>query len=483
MAAEIHSFGRADPGPPPADLELEQALLAGILSDNRSYDQVGDWLMPAHFADALHARIYEALRSEIEAGRAADARSLASAMEAHDPQARDYLLELQVSFVNMDLRNYARVIYDLAQRRELLLLAEDMEEEARDLSELGGADEIIDSAAERLFSLSESGAASRKGPRSLTEIANNCIAHQEAILRGEVQPGMRTGLKDLDGVLHGLHRSDLIIVAGRASMGKTAFALELSHRVAAQRERLVDGGERPQPVLFFSLEMAAEQLGNRLLSRLSGLPADAMRDASTLSPDRIERMVEANQRRIRHLPFFVDDTPGITLSQIHARARQTKRRHGLAMIVVDYLQLMGMPAPRRGESINRTQQVGLVTAGLKGIAKALDIPVLALSQLSRQVEQREDKRPQLSDLRESGSIEQDADIVIFPYRAEYYLDRNPPEPGAKNYEEWERALADARNVTEIIIAKNRHGPVTAVKVFSDMTTGSYADLDWMGRGR
>src|SRR5690625_2700487 len=386
--------------PPPADLELEQALLAGVLADNRAYDQVGDWLTPDHFADALHARIFEALRDEIEAGRVADARSLAAAMESYDPQAREYLLELQVSVVNNDLRNYARVIYDLAQRRELLLLAEDIEEEARDLSDLDGAGPIIDEASNRLFALAE-GAAARTGPRSLTEIANDCIAHQEAILKGEISPGMLTGLRDFDAVLHGLHRSDLVVIAGRASMGKTAFALELSYRIATRTERLGDNVVRPQPVLFFSLEMNAEQLGNRLLSRLSGIPQDAMRDAETLTAERVDRMIEANQKRIRKMPFYVDDTPGITLAQIHARARQMKRRHGLAMIVVDYLQMMGMPAPRRGETVTRTQQVGQVTTGLKGIAKTLDVPVVALSQLNRATDAREDKRPMLSDLRES----------------------------------------------------------------------------------
>jgi replicative DNA helicase len=474
---------------PPVNVEAEQALLGAILANNRAYEKVADFLRPGHFADDAHGRIYEACGRLIERGQQANAITLKNLFE-HDEALADvggsqYLAKLQSHYVTIiNAADYGRTIHDLYLRRELIALGEDVVNEAFDQDLDVGASEQIETAEQKLYNLAEVGQ-SEGGFRSFKSAVVEAIEMTEAALKRDSHvAGVATGFTDLDHLLGGLHPSDLVILAGRPSMGKTALATNIAYNAAATKRRTPgsDGGtvETSETVAFFSLEMSAEQLATRILSEQAHVRSDSMRRGE-IRDDEFDRIFETS-RHLHDLPLFIDDTPALSIPALRTRARRLKRQDGLGLIVVDYLQLMQSPAGMRIE--NRVQEVSEITRGLKAVAKELNVPVVALSQLSRQTEQRDDKRPQLSDLRESGSIEQDADVVMFLYREEYYLARERPSQKAsqsdikhqEDVERYEKRLSEARNKAEVISAKQRHGPIGAIRLHFNGEFTQFNDL-------
>jgi replicative DNA helicase len=412
---------------PPANIEAEQALLAAILANNYAYEKVSDFLLPEHFADAAHGRIYEACGVLIERGQLATAVTLKNKFDQDGDLAEvggaQYLAQLQGAYVNIiDARNYGRIVHDLFLRRQLIELGEQMVNEAFEHDLEYSATDQIESSEQHLYQLAESGQF-EGGLKKFEEALREAVEMAETAYKRDGQmAGVPTGFKDLDKLLGGLHKSDLLILAGRPSMGKTALATNIAFNVArsTRREKAEDGSdiEQPETVAFFALEMSAEQMASRIIAEQANIRSDALRKGEITQAE-FDRVFDAS-RELQSLRLFIDDTPALTVPALRTRARRLKRQQGLSLIVVDYLQLMSMPAGARAEG--RVQEVSAITRGLKAIAKELDVPVLALSQLSRAVEQREDKRPQLSDLRESGSIEQDSDVVMFVFREQYYLE-------------------------------------------------------------
>lgn len=474
---------------PPMNLEAEQALLGAILANNAAYERVSEFLLPGHFADPLHGRIFESCGTLIERGQIANAIQLKNLFEQEDALAEvggaQYLAKLQASYVTIiNAADYGRTIHDLHLRRELISLGEDVVNEAFEHDLESDARNQIESAEERLYNLAEEGE-TEGGLTAFRQAVIESVNMTEAAMRREgAIAGVPSGLTDLDKLLGGLHNSDLLILAGRPSMGKTSLATNIAYNAATtpREERDQEGNivKRPQVVAFFSLEMSAEQLATRVVSERSKVRSDSMRKGE-LSNEDFDAIFEAS-RELYDLQVFVDDTPSISISQMRTRARRLKRQHGLSLIVVDYLQLMQAPAGRRSE--NRVQEVSEITRGLKSIAKDLNVPVLALSQLSRQVENREDKRPQLSDLRESGSIEQDADVVMFVYREQYYIERAAPsqrddeseDKFHERTEKWQARCEEVYGVAEVIVAKQRHGPIGTRKFAFDGNTTTFSDL-------
>ncbi len=459
---------------PPANLEAEQALLAAILANNQAFERVSEYLQADHFADGAHARIFEACRKLIERGQQANAITLRNVFDQDgdlsDVGGAEYLAQLQASYVTIDARHYGELIYDLYLRRELIDLGEEIVNEAfRHDLEVGAIDQI-ETAEQRLYRLSEQGQVEGGLQPFRSGLVEAIEAAEAAYKRDTSLVGVTTGFDDLDEMLGGLHRSDLLILAGRPSMGKTALATNLAVNAARSRhiEHDADGNEveRPEVVAFFSLEMSAEQLASRIIAEAADVRSDLMRKGQLHEED-MRRVLDVH-RELERLPLYIDDTPGITVGAMRSRARRLKRQVGLSMIVVDYLQLLQPPAGMRSD--NRVQEVSEITRSLKIIAKELNVPVMALSQLSRQVENRDDKRPQLSDLRESGSIEQDADVVMFIYREDYYLEREQPTQRLNETEEkfqeridrYNSRIEQSRNKADVIIAKQRHGPIGTV---------------------
>ncbi|MEE8188417.1 MAG: replicative DNA helicase [Kiloniellales bacterium] len=462
---------------PPVNYEAEQALLAAILANNRAYEKVSDFLRPEHFADEVHGRIYEACVTLIERGSTVDSVMLKSYFERDESLAdvggAAYLAKLQGSYVTIiNAGDYGRTIHDLHLRRELIAIGEDVVNDAfgQDL-EVTAADQI-EVAEQKLYGLAEAGR-TEGGFRSFKAAVVESVQMTEAALKSDSHvAGVPSGFKDLDRLLGGLHNSDLVILASRPSMGKTALASNIAYNAASTKRRKTgpDGStvEAPEVVAFFSLEMSTEQLATRIISEQAHVRSDAMRRGE-IKDDEFDRIFEVS-RGLYNLPLFIDDTPALSIPVLRTRARRLKRQQGLGLIVVDYLQLMQGPPGLRNE--NRVQEVSEITRGLKAVAKELEVPVLALSQLSRQTEQRDDKRPQLSDLRESGSIEQDADVVMFLYREEYYMARERPTQRANEITEkfnerragYDERLDKVRNKAEVIIAKQRHGPIGMIEL-------------------
>jgi replicative DNA helicase len=468
---------------PPHNYEAEMALLGAILANNLVFDKVNEFLRPDHFADALHGRIYEAAGKLIERGQIANALTLKTLFD-QDPALLEhggaqYLARLAASVVTIiNSEDYGRAIHDLHLRRQLIELGEEMVNTAHaqdlDLPATGQ----IETAEEQLFRLSETGDI-ESGLRPLTEALTGAIHMAEAAVKREGHvTGVTTGLVDLDKKLGGLQPSDLVILAGRPSMGKTALATNIAFNAAQAHMNSPENGGR---VAFFSLEMSAEQLAMRILAERTDISSDRIRRGEISRDDDFTRLVVAAQE-LQKLPLHIDDTPGLSVPALRTRARRLKRRHGLGLIVVDYLQLMRSPAGMRTE--NRVQEVSEITRGLKAIAKELDVPVLALSQLSRAVEQRDDKRPQLADLRESGSIEQDADVVMFIFREQYYHERNEPkqrddetaEKFAARHSNWLERGDRVHNVAEVNIAKQRHGPIGTVELYFEGMVTKFGNL-------
>jgi len=472
----------------PRNTDAEQALLGAILVDNEAYDKVSTFLEPDHFHIPVHGRIYNAARILILRGQIATPITLKAFFDNDEGLAdiggSDYLHRLSSSAVSIiNAEDYGRTIYDLGLRRDLIRLGEDMVNIAFDPEVEDTAASQIERSEQRLYELAETGqheGGFKPFNVSLTEAVKNAEA---AYKRDGRLSGVATGLIDLDNLLGGLHRSDLIILAGRPSMGKTALATNIAfHAAKSFREEEDENGQRKvvdgAVVGFFSLEMSAEQLASRILSEQAEISSDKMRKGEVPSEQFLR--LSAAAQTLHTLPIFIDDTPALTVSALRTRARRLKRQNNLGLIIVDYLQLL--QGSNKSRSDGRVQEVSEITRGLKTLAKELDVPVLALSQLSRQVENRDDKRPQLADLRESGSIEQDADIVMFIYREEYYLEKSKPKDTHDKYideiSRWEERMDKCRNLADVIIAKQRHGPVGTVNLIfrGEFTRFSDADL-------
>src|SRR5262245_2518023 len=436
---------------PPHNYEAEQALLGAILANNRVYDKVNEFLRKEHFADPLHGRIYEAAGTLIQRGQIANFLTLRNLFD-QDPALIEvggakYLARLENAVVTIiNAEDYGHAIHDLFLRRELINLGEEVVNEAFAFDLDTPALTQIEGAEQKLYQLAETGQ-TEGGLAPLTAAMTRAlVSAEEAFRRDSHVTGVTTGLLDLDRKLGGLHPSDLVILAGRPSMGKTALATNMAFNGAQHHQRKVETerGEESTVqgarIAFFSLEMSSEQLATRILAEQTGISSDRIRRGE-VSHDDFPKFVAAAQE-LQRLPFFIDDTPALSVPALRTRARRLKRQHGLDLIVVDYLQLLRPAGANRSE--NRVQELSEITRGLKAVAKELEVPVLALSQLSRAVEQREDKRPQLSDLRESGSIEQDADVVMFVFREQYYHERSEPmkredEPDDKfngGYDRW-----------------------------------------------
>ncbi|THD73427.1 replicative DNA helicase [Thalassobius vesicularis] len=453
--------------PMPHSIEAEQQLLGAILTNNDIYDRVAAIIGAQHFYDPVHARIYEVAAARIAKNTLASPVTLKAFME-DDPGLKElggpaYLARLAGAAISAyAARDYAQMIYDMAIRRELIGLGNNIASKAARVDVASEPKEQIVEAEQALYKLSEQGKTDSGFVSFLKAVTEAVNVTNEAYQRGGGMAGISTGLVDLDKQLGGLHPSDLLILAGRPSMGKTSLATNIAFNVAKAYKRgiksdgtegTVDGGV----VGFFSLEMSAEQLAGRVLAEASEISSHRIRQGDMTEAE-FRRFVEA-AKELEACPLFIDDTPAIPISQLAARARRLKRTHGLDLLIIDYLQLC------RGMSDNRVNEIAEISMGMKAIAKELNIPVIALSQLSRQVESRDDKRPQLSDLRESGSIEQDADVVMFVFREEYYKEREKPgEHELERMEEWKAAMERLHGKAEVIVGKQRHGPIGTVEL-------------------
>ncbi len=461
----------------PHNEEAEQGLLGALLIDNRAHERVCEIVRPEHFFIPAHQRIFAAIEKLVERGQTASPVTLKNHFDQdkdlEDLGGAEYLADLAASVISVvNVVDYATRIADLFMRRELITLGEDVVNESFDHDIDKSAEGTIEMAEARLFNLAESGQSSG-GFVTLKDSVVVAIEHAEKAFKSDGGvTGVTTGLVDMDKKLGGFQNSDLLILAGRPSMGKTALATNWAYNAA--KAYADSGGKEGAVTAFFSLEMSADQLAGRMLATQSGVSNDAIRKGDIRKED-FAAFVGASQI-MSQIPLYIDDTPALSIGAVRTRARHLKRQHGLGLLVVDYLQLLRGTGSRQSTE-NRVQEVSEITRGLKAIAKELNIPVLALSQLSRQVEQREDKRPQLSDLRESGSIEQDADVVMFVYREEYYLARTEPDPGTEKHMQWQEAMERAHNVGECIVAKARHGPIGGVRMQFDPNITKFSDLE------
>ena len=455
----------------PSNLEAEQALIGSILVNNDIIDEVSTIINPTSFYDPAHTKIYEVIETLNNKGMIANPSTLKNYFEKdnmlNEVGGTEYLVKLtRFSSSVKQAIDYAKVIHEMYLRRELVMISDNLSSETLN-SKNQSAEKIIESTEKSLFDLAERGSFSQsflKFNQALDqtiEMATLAMKNDRGIV------GVPTGLTDLDEKLGGLHKSDLIILAGRPSMGKTALATNIAYHAA----QTILSRQEKSSVAFFSLEMSSEQLSTRILSEQSRIRSDDIRRGK-VTEEEINRYIETS-RNIYNLPLFIDETPAITIATLSNRARRIKRLFGVSLIVVDYIQLM------RSSSVKnegRVQEISEITQGLKALAKELGVPVLALSQLSRAVEQRDDKLPQLADLRESGSIEQDADVVMFVYREAYYLERKQPKLGSIEHAEWQSKMNDVNGLADIILGKQRHGPTGTVKVEFEGIYTKFKDL-------
>ncbi len=472
----------------PHNIEAEQQLLGAILTNNDVYDRIAALVKPEHFFDPVHQRIFERAAARIQKNALASPVTLkpffdddAGLKELGGPA---YLVRLAGAAISAyAARDYAQMIYDLAVRRELIALGRDISAKAAKVEIHSEPREQIIEAEQRLYKLGEQGVAERGFQSFLKAVTDAVNMANAAYQRDGGLAGISTGLIDLDKKLGGLHPSDLLILAGRPSMGKTSLATNIAFNIAKAYKRGIthegiEGAVEGGVVGFFSLEMSAEQLAARILSEASEVPSEQIRRGDMTEAE-FRRFVEA-AKALESCPLYIDDTPALPISQVAARARRLKRTHGLDLLIIDYLQLL------KGTSKeNRVQEVSEITQALKAIAKELNIPVVALSQLSRQVESREDKRPQLSDLRESGSIEQDADVVMFVYRDEYYKEREKPgDHELDKMAQWQSVMEQVHGKAEVIIGKQRHGPIGSVELSFEGRFTRFGNLarQWQGSG-
>ena len=464
----------------PHNIEAEQALLGALLVNNDAYYRVSDFLEAEHFSEDIHRRIYEISQQLIRAGKLATPITLKTFLGDHDlggMTVSQYIARLAVEATTViNAEAYGRTIYDLAMRRRLITIGEDMVNVAYDAPVEASPRAQIEDAERRLYELAEAGRY-EGGFQSFAEALRQAVdMAAEAYKRDRKLSGIATGLSDLDRMMGGLQSSDLIILAGRPGMGKTALATNIAYNIARaySSERQQDGSIKRLDggiVGFFSLEISSEQLATRVIAEQSGVASYKIRRGE-IREDEFGRVADA-AREMERIPLYIDQTGGISIAQLTARARRLKRQKGLDVLVVDYLQLLS-GAAKKGE--NRVQELTEITTGLKALAKELAVPIIALSQLSRQVEQRDDKRPQLSDLRESGSIEQDADVVIFVYREEYYLKNKEPKMGTEDYFKWQTEMEQVHGRAEVIIGKQRHGPTGTVALHFEAEITRFSNL-------
>ncbi len=466
----------------PQNIELEQAVLGAILVNNEAFYRVSDFLEPHHFFEPLHQEIFDLSSKLIRAGKVASPGTLktflSSDVEIGSLNVAQYLARLAAEATSViNAADYGRTISDLAVRRNLIRIGEDMVNVAFDAPVDFAPREQIEDAERKLYEIAETsrfGSGFQRFAQALTTAVDMAA---RAYQRDGKLSGLATGLKDLDSKMGGLQSSDLIIVAGRPGMGKTALATNIAYNIARAHRgetrpdghiATVDGGI----VGFFSLEMSAEQLATRIIAERTGIPSSHIRRGGITEAD-FETIKDVSIE-LQGLPFYVDETGGLSIAQLAARARRLKRQKGLDVLVIDYIQLLQGSKSKANES--RVQEVTEITTNLKALAKELNVPIVALSQLSRQVENRDDKRPQLSDLRESGSIEQDADVVLFVFREEYYLSNKEPRPGSEEHLKWQTDMAMVHGKAEVIIGKQRHGPTGTVQLQFEASITRFGDL-------
>ena len=445
----------------PCNIEAEQAVIGSILVSNDIYDEISPLVDSKKFFDPIHIKIYETIEKLISKGLLANPITLKNHFENNEGLkelgGQEYLIKItKFSTSTKQAIDYANIVQEMHVRRELIKISESVLDQASNNIEVSDSGEkIIQNAEKSLFDLAERGHFNQSilkfesALKQTIEMAKSAYKNEEGIV------GVPTGLTDLDSRLGGLHKQDLIIIAGRPSMGKTALATNIAFHAAKNIEKK---GHK-STVAFFSLEMSSEQLSTRILSEQSRIRSNDIRRGK-VSEKEFEQFIETS-KNIFDLPLYIDETPAITIAAISNRARRIKRLFGLELIVVDYIQLMRSSGRKE---FNRVQEISEITQGLKALAKELDVPVVALSQLSRQVEQRDNKKPQLSDLRESGSIEQDADVVMFVYREAYYLENKEPTLGSIEHSEWQQKMDEISRLADIMIGKQRHGPTGSVKV-------------------
>ena len=470
---EIKTFQNIKENKQPANLEAEQALLGSILVNNDIIDEISTLVTSNIFYDPAHVKIFEVIESLNNKGMIANPITLKNFFEKDNMLTEvggtEYLVKLtRFSGSVKQAVDYAKIIHEMYLRRELVQISDKLSADTLNAnSQEQNAENIIESTEKSLFDLAERGSFSQsflKFNQALDqtiEMATLAMKSDQGIV------GVPTGLTDLDEKLGGLHKSDLVILAGRPSMGKTALATNIAYNAA---HHILKRQEKSS-VAFFSLEMSSEQLSTRILSEQARIKSDDVRRGK-VTEEEINRYIETS-RNIYNLPLYIDETPAITIATLSNRARRIKRLFGLNLIVVDYIQLMRSSSNKHD---GRVQEISEITQGLKALAKELSVPVLALSQLSRAVEQRDDKQPQLADLRESGSIEQDADVVMFVYREAYYLERKQPKLGSIEHAEWQSKMNDVNGLADIILGKQRHGPTGTVKVEFEGIYTKFKDL-------
>jgi len=453
----------------PNNIEAEQSVIGSILVSNEIFDEINMIITSKNFYDPMHQKIFSAIEKLIYSGMLANPITLKNYFEKEKDEINvpDYLIKItKFSTAKRQTTEYSKLIYDLFVKRELIKISENIIDTAKlnDLDHDGQS--IIENFEKSLFDLAEKGSFSSQlvkfdeAMRMTIEMASNAYKNEEGIV------GVPTGLTDLDDRLGGLHKSDLLIIAGRPSMGKTALATNIAFNAAKKIQE--DG--RKSTIAFFSLEMSSEQLSTRILAEQSRIKSNDIR-RGRISEEQFDKFIETS-KNISELPLYIDETPAISIAALSNRARRIKRLYGLDMVVVDYIQLMRASNFREG----RVQEISEITQGLKALAKELSVPVLALSQLSRAVESRDIKKPQLSDLRESGSIEQDADVVMFVYREAYYLEKLEPRPATVEHAEWQAKMNDVSNLAELLIGKHRHGPTGNIMLEFEAMFTKFKDL-------
>ncbi len=453
----------------PNNIEAEQSVIGSILLTNEIFDDVSIIISSKNFYDPVHKKIFEALEKLIYGGMLANPITLKNYFEKEKDELNipEYLVKItKFSTSSRQALEYSKLIFDLYVKRELIKISGEVIDQAKlnDLETDG--QKIIENYEKSLFDLAEKGSFSSslikfdEAMRQTIEMASNAYKNEEGIV------GVPTGLKDLDDKLGGLHKSDLVIIAGRPSMGKTALATNIAFNAA---KKIQESGEK-SCIAFFSLEMSSEQLSTRILAEQARIKSNDIRRGK-ISEEQFDKFIETS-KDISELPLYIDETPAITIAALSNRARRIKRLYGLDMVVIDYIQLMRASNTNNG----RVQEISEITQGLKALAKELGVPVLALSQLSRAVEQRDDKKPQLSDLRESGSIEQDADVVMFVYREAYYLQGKEPRPATVEHAEWQAKMNEVSHLAELIIQKQRHGPTGNVMLEFEAMFTKFKDI-------
>ena len=453
----------------PNNIEAEQSVIGSILLSNEIFDDINLIITSKNFYDPIHKKIYEALEKLIYGGLLANPITLKNYFEKEndDLNIPEYLVRItKFSSSSRQAIEYSKLIFDLYVKRELIKISSEVIDLAK-LNDLNNdGQKIIENYEKSLFDLAEKGSFNSsllkfdEAMRQTIEMASNAYKNEEGIV------GVPTGLKDLDDRLGGLHKSDLIIIAGRPSMGKTALATNIAFNAA---KNFQDKGDKTS-VAFFSLEMSSEQLSTRILAEQSRIKSNDIRRGK-ISEEQFDKFIETS-KDISELPLYIDETPAISVAALSNRARRIKRLYGLDLIVIDYIQLMRGTNNRDG----RVQEISEITQGLKALAKELSVPVVALSQLSRAVEQRDEKKPLLSDLRESGSIEQDADVVMFVYREAYYLQGKEPRPATVEHAEWQAKMNEVSHLAEIIIGKQRHGPTGNIMLEFEAMFTKFKDI-------